>query len=52
VLADASSETRPLLLQVIEAWLGEPTKDGLREGVWELQNELQNELADGELEDG
>jgi hypothetical protein len=40
-----------VLLQVVEAWLGQVTVDGLPAGVWELRNELQNELADGELED-
>jgi hypothetical protein len=40
-----------VLLQVVEAWLGEVTVDGLPAGVWELRNELQNELADGELDD-
>jgi hypothetical protein len=40
-----------VLLQVVEAWFGQATMDGLPEGVWELRNELQNELADGELED-
>src|SRR5438093_7217838 len=40
-----------VLLQVVEAWLGEATRDGLPKGVWELRNELQDELADGKLED-
>jgi hypothetical protein len=39
------------LLQVVEAWFSEVTVDGLPAGVWELRNELQNELADGKLED-
>jgi hypothetical protein len=39
------------LLQVVEAWLGEATVNGLPAGVWELRNELQTELADGELDD-
>jgi hypothetical protein len=40
-----------VLLQVVEAWLGQVTVDGLPAGVWKLRNELQNELADGELGD-
>jgi hypothetical protein len=40
-----------VLLQVVEAWLGQETVNGLPAGVWELRNELQNELADGELDD-
>jgi hypothetical protein len=39
-----------VLLQVVEAWLAEATVNGLPQGVWELRNELQNELADGELD--
>jgi hypothetical protein len=35
-----------VLLQVVEAWLGQVTVDGLPLGVWELRNEL----ADGELD--
>jgi hypothetical protein len=37
-----------VLLQVVEAWLGQVTVDGLPTGVWELRNEL---LADDELKD-
>jgi hypothetical protein len=40
-----------VLLQVVEAWLGQVTVDALPPDVWELRNELQNELADGELDD-
>ena len=36
-----------VLLQVVEAWLGQVTVDGLPAGVWELRNEL---LADDELD--
>jgi hypothetical protein len=39
-----------VLLQVVEAWLGEVTVDGLPAGVWELRNGLRNELADGGLD--
>jgi hypothetical protein len=39
-----------VLLQVVEAWLGEATEDGLPPGVWELRNELQAELANGGLD--
>jgi hypothetical protein len=39
-----------VLLQVIEAWLVQVRVDGLPAGVWELRNELQHELADGELD--
>jgi hypothetical protein len=39
-----------VLLEVVEAWLGEVTADRLPPGVWELRNELQNEFADGELD--
>jgi hypothetical protein len=35
-----------LLLQVVEEWLVEVTVDGLPTGVWELRNELQNDLAE------
>src|SRR4051794_1072026 len=58
---EAVGATRPVkldpagkrvLLQVVEQWLGEATADGLPAGVWELRNELQNELADGELDRG
>jgi hypothetical protein len=41
---------RRVLLQVVEAWLGQATVDGLPAGLWELRNELQHELADGELD--
>ena len=56
---EAVGATRPVLLkpagkrallEVVEAWLGEVTVDRLPSGVLELQNELQNELADGELD--
>jgi hypothetical protein len=40
-----------LLLQVVEAWLGQATVNGLPAGVWELQNKLHHELADGEVDD-
>jgi hypothetical protein len=40
-----------VLLQVVEPWLGQVTVDGLPAGVWELRNELQNDLAGGELDD-
>jgi hypothetical protein len=56
---EAVGATRPVrldpagkrvLLQVVEARLGDVTVDRLPPGVLELRNELQNELADGELE--
>jgi hypothetical protein len=56
---EAVGPTRPVvlepagkrvLLEVVEAWLGEVTVDRLPRGVWELRNELQNEFADGELD--
>jgi hypothetical protein len=56
---EAVGSTRPvrlepagkrLLLQVVEAWLGEVRVDRLPSGVMELRNELLNELADGELD--
>ena len=36
---------KQLLLQVVDEWLDEATADGLPTGVWELRNELQNEVA-------
>jgi hypothetical protein len=56
---EAVGSTRPvrlepagkrLLLQVVEAWLGEVRVDRLPAGVMKLRNELQNELANGELD--
>lgn len=41
---------KQVLLEVVEAWLGEATFDRLPPGVLELRNELQNELGDGELD--
>jgi hypothetical protein len=40
---------KQVLLEVVEAWLAEATFDRPPPGVLELRNELQNELADGEL---
>jgi hypothetical protein len=37
-----------VLLQVIEAWLAEPSYATVPEGVLELRNELQDDLADEE----
>jgi hypothetical protein len=48
VVLDAAGKR--VLLQIVEAWLAEATVDRLPPGVWELRNELQNELADGELD--
>jgi hypothetical protein len=57
---EAVGATRPVrlepagkrvLLQVVEAWLYQVAVAGLPAGVWELRNELQNELADGEFDD-
>jgi hypothetical protein len=57
VALDAVGATRPVrlepagklvLLQVVEAWLGQVGVDGLPAGVWELRNEL---FADDELKD-
>ena len=56
---EAVGATRPVrlepagkrvVLEVVDAWLGEVTVDQLPPGVLELRNELQNELADGELD--
>jgi hypothetical protein len=33
-----------VLLQVVEAWLSQANVDGLPPGVWELRNELQDQL--------
>ena len=54
---EAVGATRPVmldrdgkrvLLQVIEAWLAEPSYATVPEGVLELRNELQDDLADEE----
>jgi hypothetical protein len=39
-----------VLLQVVESWLYQETAGRLPAGVAELRNELQNELARGELD--
>jgi hypothetical protein len=56
---EAVGSTRPVrlepagmrvLLQVVEAWLSQDTFEGLPPGVLELRNELQIELASGDLD--
>jgi hypothetical protein len=57
---EAVGATRPVkldpagkrvLLQVVERWLAEPGYGGMPDGIRELRDELQNELADGDLDD-
>jgi hypothetical protein len=40
-----------VLLQVVEVWFQQAGEDRLPPGVLELRNELQAELAAGELND-
>jgi hypothetical protein len=46
VILDAAGKR--VLLEVVEAWLAEPSYATMPQGIRELRDELQNELAGGE----